>query len=69
MAKAAIIVESPTKTKTLSGFLGKDYVLLASMGHVRDLPEKDLAVDVEHDFQPEYVTIPRQKKTIAKLKQ
>ena len=69
MAKAAIIVESPTKTKTLSGFLGKDYVLLASMGHVRDLPEKDLAVDVEHDFQPEYVTIPRQKKTITKLKQ
>lgn len=68
MAKAAIIVESPTKTKTLAGFLGKDYVLLASMGHVRDLPEGDLAVDVEHDFQPSYVTIPRQKKTITKLK-
>lgn len=68
MAKAAIIVESPTKTKTLSGFLGKDYVLLASMGHVRDLPEGDLAVDVAHDFAPDYVTIPRQKKTITKLK-
>lgn len=68
VAKAAIIVESPTKTKTLAGFLGKDYVLLASMGHVRDLPEGELAVDVEHGFQPHYVTIPRQKKTISKLK-
>ena len=68
MAKAAIIVESPTKTKTLAGFLGKDYKLLASMGHVRDLPADDLAVDVEHDFAPHYVTIPNKKKTIAQLK-
>ena len=68
MTKAAIIVESPTKTKTLSGFLGKGYKLLASMGHVRDLPEDDLAVDVEHDFAPHYVTIPGKKKTISQLK-
>jgi DNA topoisomerase-1 len=68
LTKAAIIVESPTKTKTLSGFLGKDYKLLASMGHVRDLPEDDLAVDVAHDFAPHYVTIPGKKKTIAQLK-
>ncbi|MHB8997176.1 MAG: type I DNA topoisomerase [Armatimonadota bacterium] len=68
MAKAAIIVESPTKTKTLAGFLGKDYILLASMGHVRDLPEGDLAVDVENNFAPKYDIIPRQKKTITKLK-
>jgi len=68
LTKAAIIVESPTKTKTLSGFLGKDYKLLASLGHVRDLPEDDLAVDVEHDFAPHYVTIPGKKKTITQLK-
>ena len=68
MAKAAIIVESPTKTRTLGGILGKDYKLLASMGHVRDLPEDGLAVDVENDFQPQYVTIPKKKKTISELR-
>ena len=68
MAKAAIIVESPTKTRTLSGFLGDEYKLLASNGHVRDLPDDDLAVDVEHDFTPIYEIIPRQKKIITQLK-
>ena len=68
MAKAAIIVESPTKTRTLGGFLGADYKLLASMGHVRDLPQDGLAVDVANDFAPEYVTIPKKQKTISDLK-
>lgn len=68
MAKAAIIVESPTKTRTLGGFLSKDYKLLASMGHVRDLPEDELAVDVDRDFAPHYVVIPGKKKTISHLK-
>ncbi len=68
MAKKAIIVESPTKTRTLGRFLGKEYTLLASKGHVRDLPQKDLAVDVEHDFQPQYEVIPRQKKTLKDLR-
>ena len=68
MAKKAIIVESPTKTRTLGRFLGKEYTLLASKGHVRDLPQKDLAVDVEHDFTPQYEIIPRQKKTIKELR-
>ena len=68
MAKAAIIVESPTKTRTIGRFLGPDYVLLASMGHVRDLPERELGVDVEHDFHPTYVVTPRQKKVLADLK-
>src|SRR4051794_16307464 len=52
MAKALIIVESPAKTKTLKNFLGGDYRVEASMGHVRDLPEKQLGVDIENDFAP-----------------
>lgn len=55
-----IIVESPTKARTLSRFLGKDYCIEASMGHVRDLPKSTLGVDVEHDFAPSYI-IPRDK--------
>ena len=54
MAKSLIIVESPAKTKTLKNFLGSDYPVEASMGHVRDLPEKRLGVDVENDFAPTY---------------
>ncbi len=54
MAKALIIVESPAKTKTLKNFLGENYQIEASMGHVRDLPEKRLGVDIEHDFAPTY---------------
>ncbi|MCD6362302.1 MAG: type I DNA topoisomerase [Armatimonadetes bacterium] len=65
-AKKAIIVESPTKTRTLAKFLGDDYKLLASSGHVRDLPEDGLAVDIERDFEPTYVVTA--KKTISSLK-
>ncbi len=68
MGKPAIIVESPTKTRTLKRFLGNEYILLASMGHVRDLPQDDLAVDVENDFAPSYEIIPRQRKTISSLR-
>lgn len=68
MGKAAIIVESPTKTRTLQRFLGDQYQLLASMGHVRDLPEDELAVDIDHGFTPSYTTTPRQKKLLASLK-
>jgi len=56
MAKSLIIVESPAKIKTLKNFLGSDYEVEASMGHVRDLPEKKLGVDIEHDFKPTYET-------------
>jgi len=66
--KKAIIVESPTKTRTLKGFLGKEYELLASMGHVRDLPEGEMGVDLEGDFEPKYTILPRQRKTVSKLK-
>jgi len=65
---AAIIVESPTKTRTLKRFLGDEYELLASMGHVRDLPDGELAVDVEAEFEPRYTTTPKQEKLLASIK-
>ena len=68
MAKKLIIVESPAKTKTLKGFLGSDYQVEASMGHVRDLPERKLSIDIEHDFAPTYVIIPERKEVVAKLR-
>ncbi|OGD87093.1 DNA topoisomerase I [Candidatus Curtissbacteria bacterium RIFCSPHIGHO2_12_FULL_41_17] len=58
--KNLVIVESPTKARTLGQFLGKDYQITASMGHVRDLPRGEFGVDVEHDFKPQYV-IPKEK--------
>ncbi len=66
--KDLIIVESPAKTKTLSSFLGGQYDVRASMGHVRDLPKSKLGVDPEQDFQPTYVTIPERKSVISDLK-
>src|SRR6266540_4594813 len=64
MAKQLVVVESPTKAKTLERYLGPDYRVQASYGHVRDLPEKKLGVDVDDDFQPEYV-IPEGKKDVV----
>src|SRR5580704_10059426 len=52
-----IIVESPAKAKTIGKYLGRGYRVKASVGHIRDLPEKKLGIDVEHGFEPEYVTI------------
>lgn len=63
-----VIVESPTKAKTLSQILPKSYNIKASMGHVRDLPKSGLGVDVEHDFQPEYVVPDKAKKNLDELK-
>jgi len=63
-----ILVESPTKSKTLKKFLGQDYQIAATMGHIRDLPAKELGVDIEHDFKPKYVVIPKAKKTVQALK-
>jgi len=63
-----IIVESPTKAKTLSRFLGSDYKVEATMGHVRDLPENKLGVEVEKNFEPQYVISAKKKETIEKLK-
>src|SRR3989344_5151144 len=63
-----VLVESPTKSKSLQGFLGKNYKVLASFGHVRDLPKSKLGIDVENDFQPEYLIIPKARKIIKELK-
>ncbi len=65
MAKKLVIVESPAKAQTLGRFLGKDYVVRPSVGHIRDLPENRLGVDIEADFRPHYV-IPEKKKEIVK---
>ena len=68
MAKKLVIVESPAKAKTIGQFLGSKYVVKASVGHVRDLPKSKLGVDVENDFEPQYL-IPREKrKVITELK-
>lgn len=68
MAKSLIIVESPAKTKTLKNFLGSDFTVEASMGHVRDLPKSKLGVSVEKDFAPQYVSIPERRDVLKKLK-
>ena len=68
MAKALVVVESPAKAKTINKYLGKDYKVIASMGHVRDLPKSKLGVDVDADFEPEYVVIPAREKVIKELK-
>ena len=57
MARYLVIVESPAKVKTIKKFLGSSYVVTASNGHVRDLPKSTLGIDVEHDFEPKYITI------------
>ena len=57
MARYLVIVESPAKVKTIKKFLGTNYVVMASNGHVRDLPKSTLGIDVEHDFEPKYITI------------
>ena len=63
-----VIVESPTKSRTLKGFLGPKYKVLASYGHIRDLPEDELGVDIEKDFKPKYVIIPKAKRNVQSLK-
>jgi DNA topoisomerase-1 len=68
MAKALVIVESPTKAKTINKYLGKQFIVKASLGHIKDLPKRDLAVDVEHGFEPHYEIIEGKKKLIAELK-
>ena len=65
---ALVIVESPAKAKTINKILGKEFTVKASVGHIKDLPQKELGVDVEADFQPHYVTIPGKEKIIRDLK-
>ena len=68
MAKNLVIVESPAKAKTIKKYLGRNYKVEASMGHLRDLPKSQLGVDVEHDFEPKYITIRGKGELLSKLK-
>jgi DNA topoisomerase I len=68
MAKSLIIVESPTKARTITKYLGRGYTVMASVGHIKDLPTSTLGVDLEHDFKPHYVTIKGKAKVLAEIK-
>jgi len=68
MSKNLIIVESPAKAKTIQKFIGKEYEIVSSKGHVRDLPEKDLGISIHQDFYPHYEIMPDKKKLIAEIK-
>ncbi|MGN0242084.1 MAG: type I DNA topoisomerase [Candidatus Weimeria sp.] len=68
MAKNLVIVESPTKVKTIKKFLGRNYTIVATMGHVRDLPKSQLGIDIENDFEPKYITIRGKGELLASLR-
>ena len=68
MAKDLVIVESPAKVKTIKKFLGKNYEVMASNGHVRDLPKSQLGFSPENDFEPKYITIRGKGEILAKLR-
>ena len=66
--KHLVIVESPAKAKTIAKYLGKDYAVKSSIGHIRDLPAKGLNIDIKQNFAPHYEVPPEKKKTVAELK-
>ena len=68
MMDSLIIVESPTKVKTIKKYVGANFDVRASMGHVKDLPKSVLGIDIEHDFSPTYQVIEAKKKTLSELK-
>ena len=68
MAKNLVIVESPSKATTIKKFLGSSYEVIASNGHVRDLPKSQLGIDVDNDFEPKYITIRGKGELLAKLR-
>ena len=69
MAKTnLVIVESPSKAKTIGRYLGAEYTVKASMGHLRDLPKSTMGVDLEHQFEPEYIPVPGKEKLIGDLR-
>lgn len=69
MGKSLVIVESPAKAKTINKFLGSDFMVRASVGHIRDLPQKNLGVDIENAFSPQYIILPGKSKVIKELRQ
>lgn len=68
VTKPLVVVESPTKVKTLKQYLGKDYNVVATVGHIKDLPTKEIGINIEDGFKPKYVNIPGKQKTISALK-
>ncbi|MEE1341879.1 MAG: toprim domain-containing protein, partial [Lachnospiraceae bacterium] len=68
MPKYLVIVESPAKAKTIHKFLGSNYEVVASNGHVRDLPKSQMGIDIEHDYEPKYITIRGKGEVLAKLR-
>ena len=68
MAKYLVIVESPTKVKTIEKFLGSNYTVVASNGHIRDLPKSTMGIDVENDYEPKYITIRGKGEKLAELR-
>src|SRR4029079_5615230 len=68
MAKALVVVESPATAKTINKYLGRDYKVIASMGHIRDLPKSKLGVDIDNDFEETYESLESRKQVIKELK-
>ena len=68
MTKPLVVVESPTKVRTLKNYLGKNYNVAATVGHIKDLPQKEMGIDIEKEFRPKYKAIPGKQKIIASLK-
>ena len=68
MAKNLVIVESPAKAKTIKKFLGASYDVIASNGHVRDMPKSQMGIDIEHDYEPHYITIRGKGELLAQLR-
>ena len=68
MYENLVIVESPAKAKTIEKFLGKEFMVTSSMGHIRDLEKKDFGIDIENKFQPKYIVSADKKKIVTELK-
>ncbi|HET8677978.1 MAG TPA: toprim domain-containing protein, partial [Blastocatellia bacterium] len=68
MGKSLVVVESPSKAKTINKYLGADYTVMASVGHIKDLPKKGIGIDFDNDFEPSYEVIPGKEKVIKQLK-
>ena len=68
MTKPLVIVESPTKVRTIKKYLGTNYNVAATVGHIKDLPKKEIGIDIENGFKPKYSSIPGKQKVISSLK-
>ena len=68
VSKPLVVVESPTKVRTIKKYLGKDYNVAATVGHIKDLPSKEMGIDVEDGFKPKYQNIPGKQKVIKTLR-